>query len=90
VTPHPEVLRALAQNLQPTRVTLSIGDSPAFDSSDKALRLSGLAEVATAMGIETADFVNQTDVSFSEGLALRHFQVAKSVAEADGIITCAR
>lgn len=87
VTPHPEVLRALAQNLQPTRVTLSIGDSPAFDSSDKALRLSGLAEVATAMGIETADFVNQTDVSFSEGLALRHFQVAKSVAEADGIIS---
>ena len=87
VTPHPEVLRALAQNLQPFGISLSIGDSPAFDSSDKALRLSGLEEVATAMGIETADFVNQTDVAFSEGLALRHFQVAASVADADGIIS---
>lgn len=87
VTPHPEVLRALAQNLAPMGLGLSIGDSPAFDASDKALRISGLATVAAEMDIGIADFEHQTTIDFPEGVALRRFNVAKGVADAEGIIS---
>lgn len=87
VTPHPEVFRALAQNLLPMGLQLTVGDSPAFDAAEKAMRQSGLAEVASAFDIETADFVGQVDATFAEGRALRHFPLAKGVAEADGLIS---
>lgn len=87
VTPHPEVFRALIQNLLPMNLRLSVGDSPAFDSTEKAMCSSGLAEVANSFNIEHADFVNQTEVEFPQGHLLRRFPIAMGVANADGLIS---
>jgi uncharacterized protein (DUF362 family)/Pyruvate/2-oxoacid:ferredoxin oxidoreductase delta subunit len=87
VTPHPEVFRALIQNLQPMNLRLSVGDSPAFDSTEKAMRLSGLADVATAMDVKLADFDNQVEIEFPQGRLLRRFPIAVGVASADGLIS---
>ncbi|NLC83500.1 MAG: DUF362 domain-containing protein, partial [Ruminococcaceae bacterium] len=76
VTPHPAVFRGLVQNLQPLGLRLSVGDSPAVDSPERALRQSGIAAVAAEMGIEAADFVNTVEIDFSEGIMLRHFSLA--------------
>lgn len=90
VTPHPEVFRALIQNLQPMNLHLSVGDSPAFDASEKTLRVSGLADVAEAFNVVTADFENQVEASFPDGKNLRRFPLAKGVADADGLISLSK
>lgn len=90
VTPHPEVLKALIQNLQPLNLRLSIGDSPAFDAPEKALRVSGLGEVAASLAVPSADFDNQVEVSYPAGHSLRHFPIAKGVADADGLISLSK
>ena len=90
VTPHPEVFRALIQNLEPMNLRLTVGDSPAFDAFEKALRVSGLVAVAEEMGVSTADFNGQIEASYPEGLALRRFPLAKGVAESDGLISLSK
>lgn len=90
VTPHPEVFRGLVQNLQPLGLKLSVGDSPAMDSPERALRLSGIADFAEALGVETADFVTPVEASFPEGTMLRHFSIAAGAAAADGLVNLSK
>ncbi len=87
VTPHPAVFRGLVQNLQPLGLKLSVGDSPAVDTPERALSKSGLAAVAAETGVEAADFTNAVDIEFSDGIMLRHFSLAAGAATADGIVS---
>lgn len=90
VTPHPAVFRGLVQNLQPLGLKLSVGDSPAVDTPERALRQSGIAAVAAEMGVEAADFVNSVEIDFSEGIMLRHFSLAAGVAASDGVVSLSK
>lgn len=90
VTPHPEVFRALIRNLLELQLTLNYGDSPAFDTTEKAARISGLAEVAESFGLPLADFNNVAEQRLPAGKALRQLPLAQGVADADGLVSLAK
>lgn len=85
-TTHPEVVRAVALFLARRGARLSCGDSPALDDPGRALRISGLAAVLEELGLPEADFRRSVSVPFPEGHVLRRMDLAKAVADADGVV----
>ncbi len=87
VTTHPEVFRAVASVLQGYHVNLSYGDSPGFDTTDKAEKICGIEEVADELSIPKADFTNAVQRDFPQGVLVRKFQFVKAIDDTDGIIS---
>ena len=89
-TTHPEFFKAVAAFFQAAGLRISFGDSPGVGSPLGAARSSGLLDLATPLGIDLADFSTETEVSNPDGTLIKHFQVAKGVINADGIINLPR
>jgi len=87
INPHPFIFRALIEQLKETGAIISYGDSPAVGPTLLAARQSGLLAVAEDLGVELADFRTPKSVNFPEGNLIKQFSIAKSVLEADGIIS---
>lgn len=85
-TTHPAFFEAVARTFQAEGVRLLYGDSPGFGPPQAAARVSGLGEMAEALEIGLADFVNGRDVPNPEGTLLKVFHLAEGLNEADGII----
>jgi uncharacterized protein (DUF362 family)/Pyruvate/2-oxoacid:ferredoxin oxidoreductase delta subunit len=56
VTTHPAVIRALGELLVDRGCTVYVGDSPGYESTEKALRASGIMEVMEGLGMGVARF----------------------------------
>ncbi|MHB1452823.1 MAG: DUF362 domain-containing protein [Saccharofermentanales bacterium] len=86
VTTHPEVTRAAAAALLKYGVSLTYGDSPATDSTEKAARVCGNQEVMDELGIPLGDFKNSYLRDFPEGDFVKKFTFVQAVADSDGVV----
>ncbi|HQM26113.1 MAG TPA: DUF362 domain-containing protein [Syntrophorhabdus sp.] len=56
VNTHPEVVRAVAELLLDNQCSVSIGDSPGYESTERALKASGIMQVAEDLGLTIVPF----------------------------------
>ena len=90
ITTHPSVFSAVARLLREEGYThLSYGDSPGnpVTPTEKAVKLSGLDDVAQKWGIPLADFSTGSVVRFPDGRKAHSFYLCKGVQEADALIS---
>lgn len=90
VTTHPSVFRAVAVALKEYHVELSCGDSPGLDSTEKAMKISGIGEVANELGISPADFTGSFCMEYPQGKLTQKFQFVNAVRDNDGIVSIAK
>ncbi len=89
VTTHPEILRAVAEQLLGADAPppqLTVGDSPAWGSFAAAAKQAGLSGVCDALGIPLAPFREGARVPNPQGAVYAHLTVAKEAVRADGIV----
>lgn len=87
ISPYPTVFKAVLELFKQTGAQLSFGDSPAIGSTQAAARQAGLLAAADELGIPVADFQSTQTVPFPEGNLIKQFTLARSVMEADGLIS---
>lgn len=85
-TTNPVFFEAVAKVLQAEGIRLMYGDSPGFGTPQATVQSSGLKEIADALGIELADFVNGRDVPNPDGQLLKIFHLAAGLDRVDGVI----
>jgi uncharacterized protein (DUF362 family)/NAD-dependent dihydropyrimidine dehydrogenase PreA subunit len=85
-TTHPAVFGAAAALFQAAGARLCYGDSPGVGTLQLTAKLSGLEAVARPLGIKLADFAAVQDQPNPDGVLLKHFQIAKGLADVDGVI----
>ncbi len=90
VTTHPEVFSAVARKLLASGVTLSYGDSPAVVGMSKAAKASGIAGVASDLGIPEADFVSARTVASPPGSLITRFPIAAGALDVSGIVSISK
>lgn len=84
---HPSVFEAIARILKKYGAEVMYGDSPCLHSPLKALKRSGLEEVAERLHLSPADFERNRRVYYGEAKQNRVFEIAEGVFKADGIIS---
>jgi len=85
-TTHPEFFKAVINLFKNGGRRLVYGDSPGFGSPYAAARASGLDPIATASGVDLANFVDSTEVANPDGMLLKQFNLANGVLDVDGVI----
>ncbi|MFA4966760.1 MAG: DUF362 domain-containing protein [Candidatus Margulisiibacteriota bacterium] len=86
VTTHPSALKAVVKLVQSAGGHPFVGDSPGFDSEQKAFEVCGYKKVCEETGAEFSDFKDLTELKVPFGRRFKAFTVAKAVTEADVII----
>jgi uncharacterized protein (DUF362 family)/ferredoxin len=85
ITTHPAVIKAFLKFLQDKGyIRVMVGDSPASDSCEQALRALGVKP--ELYGARIAHMDKEERVDFPEGRIARRFYFAKDVIEADAIV----
>lgn len=91
VTSRPEFLRAAIRLVRERGASrILVGDSPAVQSGDSVGQKSGLRPVALDEGAEWVDFSDSVEVAVPDGRLVRRFAIAKTVADADCVISLCR
>ena len=90
IGPHPMVFKAVAEVFQKARAALTFGDSPGFGSPRGNARKAGFLEIADAMNIPFADFINAVTLSNPDGKLVKKFEIAKGVVESDGLVSLSK
>ena len=90
IGPHPVVFKAVAEAFQRVGAALSFGDSPGFGNPRGNARKAGFIEIADAIGIPFADFENAETLSNPDGKLVNKFEIAKGVAESDGLVSISK
>ena len=91
VTTHPEVVRAVVEQVQAAGARVVIGDSPGGRNTrstyEVLLRKTGMQEVIDATGCDVAYFDDAYDeVPVPAGATFRRFRIARAVTGADAVI----
>jgi len=91
VTTHPETLRWVLRGIKEAGATPFVADSPGGPNPAakvaRAWRVSGLAALCTAEGVELIDVDSDpAELVCPEGLLFRSFPVGRSFLEADGMV----
>lgn len=73
VNTHPKVVRAVAELLLDSSCTVSIGDSPGYESTERALKASGIMDVAEALGLKVVSFNNPVTKRHADSLSSYQF-----------------
>ncbi|MHB1126002.1 MAG: DUF362 domain-containing protein [Bacillota bacterium] len=90
VCTHPEVVRAVIRLVQAAGAAVSVGDSPAFGSTEKVARRAGLARVCQETGATLVSFDVATEVLHPGGRSCSRFPLAEQVTGADVVISLAK
>lgn len=90
VTTHPEVFLQAAASLLKAGVNVSYGDCPATDSTQKALRISGIKDAAEKLGIKEADFTGSFETDYPEGKIAKKFRFVNAVRDTDAVVSIAK
>ena len=85
LSPHPQLVRAVLEELLSLGAQVRIGDSPAFGSARGVAEATGIAEVADSLGIRIVEFRRPTKVTVP-GLSLGSLQIDREVLESDAVI----
>jgi uncharacterized protein (DUF362 family) len=86
-TTHPAVFRAVAELFIEAGANVSYGDSPAFHAPHVAAKKAGLVEVAEALDISLANFMDGEHIFYEEGRQNKSFYIAKAIGENDGVVS---
>jgi len=86
-TTHPEVLRAVIEEVRSAGGEPLVGESPGLESFHVAARKSGLTEVMQEMGVEATPFETWRDVPLGPGSIVPSLPIAEPILEADAIIS---
>lgn len=84
VTTHPELLRAVIEQVQGCGATALVGDSPGIGSVERVAARSGILQVVNECGAEFVPFIETVTVA-GEG-TFRSFDLARPYLEADRLI----
>ena len=95
VTTHPELVRAVVEQVQAAGATAVVGDSPGGrntrSSYDALLKKTGMQKVMDGTGCEVAYFDDAYDETPAPaGATFRRFRIARAVREADTVICISR
>ncbi len=85
VTTHPEIVRAVIEQVQTAGGIVSVGDSPGIGSPAQVARKAGIAEVIEETGAQFARFADSVKIAPS-GRTFHELEVARDILEADVII----
>lgn len=86
VNTHPQLVRSIAEMLLDAGCTLLVGDSPGYESTERALKGSGIRDVVKALGLQTARFDKRV-MKRSQGISpYREFLLGEDPGEFDLII----
>lgn len=87
VNTHPDVVRAVAGLLLDHSCHVSIGDSPGYESTERALKGSGIMAVAKDLGLSVVAFNNTVVKRHESGISpYRTFTFGEDPARYDAII----
>jgi len=95
VTTHPDLVRAVVEQVQAAGATAVVGDSPGGRNTPSSyaalLRKTGMQEVIDGTGCEVAYFDDAYDETPAPaGATFRRFRIARAVREADTVICISR
>lgn len=90
VTTHPEVVRAVIRLVKEAGGVPLVGDSPAFESTQKVAEKTGLAAVCREEGARLVSFDETCHVPYGKGKMAQGFSLAKACVDADVIISVAK
>jgi len=85
VTTHPEIVRAVLQQVRESGGIPSVGDSPAFQSAAHAAEKSGIKKVCDEMKVPIIELKTLGTVK-SDGRVSKTLKLAKELKDFDGII----
>jgi len=85
LSPHPQIVRAILEQLLNLGAQIRIGDSPAFGSARGVAEATGIAQVADRLGVPIVEFRNPRKVT-AHGLNLGSLQIDKEVLDSDAVI----
>lgn len=81
VTTHPVFVEAIVILLKEHGINkIGLGDSPAIDSTEKALEMSGLHDVCERHGVKMHSFKDSESVHRKENRIVKKFNIAKEVS----------
>jgi uncharacterized protein (DUF362 family)/ferredoxin len=86
-TTHPVLFESVAQILIDYGADVYYGDSPSFAPLQRALKKSGIYQVAEKLHLKAADFENKERIFFKEALQNKVFHIARGVLNSDGIVS---
>jgi uncharacterized protein (DUF362 family)/Pyruvate/2-oxoacid:ferredoxin oxidoreductase delta subunit len=84
---HPVVFESVARILIDYGADVCYGDSPSFASLQRALKKSGIYDVAEKLNLKIADFENKERIFFKEALQNKVFDIARGALNSDGIVS---
>ena len=90
VTTHPEVVRAVIRLVKEAGGVPLVGDSPAFESTQKVAEKTGIAAVCQEEGASLVSFAETCHVPYAAGKMAQGFSLAKACVDADIIISVAK
>ena len=85
-TTHPEVLRAVIEQVRDAGGRPVVGESPGYESFSVAARKSGLLQVMEELGVPAVPFDAWIDVQLGPGHLVPSLPIARPVVEADAVI----
>lgn len=86
VTTHPEIVRAVALEVQDAGGEVFVGDSPAFGSIASVLSKNGIGDVAKELGIGIVPFGNPVSVAIPGGTAFKSVEISGDSKKFDVLI----
>ncbi|MEA4882077.1 MAG: DUF362 domain-containing protein [Clostridia bacterium] len=86
-TTHPEILRAVIEEVRSAGGEATVGESPGAESFRTAARKSGLLEVMEELSVEEASFSNTREVHLGSGHIAPSLPIAEPILDADVIIS---
>ena len=90
VTTHPEVVRAVLRLVKEAGGTPWVGDSPAFESTQKVAEKTGIMAVCREEGARLVSFDETCRVSYAAGKMAQGFSLAKACVEVDVVVSVAK
>ena len=85
LSPHPQLVRALLEDLLSLGAEVKIGDSPAFGTARGVAKATGIAAVADALGVPVVEFRNPIKID-AAGFTTGSLQIDREVLESDAVI----
>jgi uncharacterized protein (DUF362 family) len=87
VNTHPGVIQAVAELLLDSSCDVSIGDSPGYESTERALKASGIMNVVETLGLNVVSFNNPVTKRHTDGVSpYQFFTLGEDPAFYDAIV----
>jgi len=87
VNTHPKVVQAIAELLLDRSCEVYIGDSPGYESTERALKASGIMDVVENLGLQVASFNKPVTKRHKDGISpYQFFTFGEDPARYDAIV----